>query len=284
MYSHLARKWLGPAALLAACASLAAAQSVKYLSPNTYRARIGDQLRLHVDIGDALKPQRAAWPAETIDWLFVRVAGTQENLHEKRVQPARAQDDFLRVGLTRPGITLIGFDTTPTVTQMRGGDLQAFLGRYVEPASLPDPRPAFGPAAVLKVRRIESTKTLVRVEGGEAGRTPSATAQSKSGQAVEIRPLADPTMVTVGSDLPLRAYVRGSKQAGARMLATSVAGGKTQQVTTDSSGSAHFQITHTGLWRIEFHHAELLKDDSAADWAIHSATLTFEVTQQGAGQ
>jgi len=284
MKPSVVRKWLIPAVLAAACSSLAAAQSVKYLSPDEYQAHVGDQLRLHVEAGDALKPQRAAWPAETIDWLYVRAAGTQENLHKERVRPARAQDDFLTVPLAHPGVALIGFDTRPTVTQVAGKNLQAFVARYVEPASLPNPRQRFPSAAKLNVRRVESTKTLVRVQTEDGERSHSATAQSKSGQAVEIRPLADPTMVPLGSDLPVRAYVGGSKKVGVRLLATSVAAGKTQQMVTDSSGAAHFRVTHAGLWRVEFHHAEPLKDDPAADWAIYSATLTFEVEEKGASK
>jgi len=284
MKPSVVRKWLIPAVLAAAGSSLAAAQSVKYLSPDKYQAHVGEQLRLHVEAGDALKPQRVAWPAEIIDWLYVRAAGTQENLHKERVQPARPQDDFLAVTLSHPGVALIGFDTRPAVTPVAGRDLQAFVTRYVEPASLPSPRPRFPSTATLNVRRVESTKALVRVQAEDGERSHSATAQSKSGQAVEIRPLADPTMATVGNDLPVRVYIGGGKKAGVRLLATSVAAGKTQQIVTDASGAAHFRVTHPGLWRVEFHHAQPLKDDPAADWAIYSATLTFEVEEKGASK
>jgi hypothetical protein len=284
MYPYPAGRWLIPAVFAAACSSLAAGQSVTYLSPDKHQVRVGEQVRLRVEVGEALQPQRAAWPADAIDWLFVRLAGTQENMHEDRVRPARAQDDFLSVTLSHAGVALIGFDTRPAVQQVAGKDLRAFLDRYVESAALPDARPPIQPTAKLNVRQVESTKTLVRVSAEGDQRSHSATAQSKSGQAVEIRPLADPTMVAVGSDLPVRAYVNGSKKVGVRMLATSVAAGKTQQSVTDASGATHFRITHAGLWRVEFHWAEPLKSDPTADWAIYSATLTFEVEEQGAGE
>ena len=135
------------------------------------------------------------------------------------------------------------------------------------------------------MRRIESAKGLVRVSDPE-GRPvrPSAVAQSKTGQAVEIRPLADPTMTAVGSDLPLRAYVLGEKLVGARMLATCIADGVTREAITDESGSCHFRIASTGVWRVEFHDVRPLSDDPEATWAIYSATLTFEVTRNGAGR
>jgi hypothetical protein len=284
MNSYSAGQWLILAVFAAACSSLAAGQSVTYLSPHKYQVRVGEQVRLRVEVGDTLQPQQAAWPGEAIDWLYVRLAGTQENMHEDRVRPARGQDDYLSVTLSHAGIALIGFDTRPVIQQVAGRDLRAFLDRYVEPTTLPNPRPAIQPTAKLNVRRIESTKTLIRVSVKDGQRSHSATAQSKSGQAVEIRPLADPTMVAVGSDLPVRTYVDGGKKAGVRVLATSVAAGKAQQLVTDASGATHFRVTHPGLWRVEFHHAQPLKGDPAAEWAVYSATLTFEVEEKGAGE
>jgi hypothetical protein len=284
MSSDIVRRCFAPVVLAAACSALAAGQSVKYLVPDQHQIRAGEQLRLHVEAGDPLKPERIAWPADIMDWFFVRATGTQENLHKERLQPAQKQDDFIAVTLPQSGAALIGFDTRPAVTQITGRDLQTFLSRYIELASLPGGRARLSANTAVKVRRVESTKTLVRVRTEDGQRSHSATAQSKSGQAVEIRPLADPTMPMVGGDLPVRVYVGGGKKVGVRVLATSVTAGKTQQLTSDSSGAVHFPITHPGLWRVEFHHAEPLKDDPAADWAIYSATLTFEVPEKGAAK
>jgi len=189
------------------------------------------------------------------------------------------------VTLSKPGVTMVGLDIKPTAAKVEGKSFKAFWGRMAPGQAHKDAITALADADEVRVRRIESAKTLVRVpDPGGKPASHSAVAQSKTGQAVEIRALADPTMAGVGSDLPVRAYVGGDKQPGVKMLATCVATGKTQEALTDSSGSCHFRIDSAGVWRIEFHHAELLQGDPKADWVIHSATLTFEVTNPGGGK
>lgn len=267
--------------LIAACAVTAAAsQTVTYLAPEKHTAAVADRVAVYVTIGDGSTVQQAAWPDEKIDWLFVRAAGTQTNRQD--VGPAEPNGRFINVPMTRPGVTLIGIDIKPTVEHVRGQQLKEFLRRTTSPRPREDRVPAIADDARVRVRRIESAKTLVRVLAPDGKpRSHSAIAQSKTGQAVEIRPLADPTMVAVGSDLPLRVYTQGGSPPGLRVLATCVTTDQTQEAVTDPSGTCHFRITDTGMWRIEFHHAEPLRSDPHADWAICSATLTFEVTLTG---
>jgi hypothetical protein len=269
--------------LAASGVATATGQTVTYLTPSSYAATVGQRVAVRVELGDGKVVRPAAWPTENIKWLFVRAPGAQENRED--VGPQDASGNAIDVALTKPGVTLIAFDTKPADVTLTGEQLKAFVRRVLprEPqdaiiADITD-------AARVRTRQVQSAKTLVRVAdptGKPASH--SAVAQSKTGQAVEIRPLADPTMATVGSDLPVRAYVGGDALAGAKMLATCVASGKAQQAITDSSGSCYFRIDTAGVWRVEFHHIVPLSDDDQADWAIYSATLTFEAPREGAGK
>ena len=271
------------AALLAAGGVAAAAgQTVTYLAPATHAAAVGQRVAVRVEAGDGTVVRPAAWPTERIDWLFVRAPGAQEN--RENVGPRDAKADFIDVSLSKPGVTLVALDTRPAETTCTGKQFKTFGRRTMPSEAYNRVIAAIADTAQVRTRRIESAKTLVRV-ADPAGKptSHSAVAQSKTGQAVEIRPLADPTMVSVGSDLPVRAYVEGDKQVGLKVLATCVATGKTQEAITDSSGSCHFRLAAAGVWRIEFHHITPLPDDARVDWAIHSATLTFEAPSTGAG-
>jgi hypothetical protein len=272
-----------PAALTACGVAAAGGQTVTYLAPAKHVATLGERVTVRTEIGDGKVVQRAAWPTETIHWLFVRAPGMQEN--RENVGPADPKDDFIDVTLTKPGVTMVGRDTKPTVTNVTGEKFKAFLTRTAPEETQKDVLAGIADEDKARVRRIESTKTLVRVLDAD-GKPPShsAVAQSKTGQAVEIRALADPTLVAIGSDLPVRAYVDGDTRTGVKMLATCVATGKTQEALTDSSGSCHFRISDPGVWRIEFHDARPLENDADADWVVYSATLTFEVTKAGAGK
>lgn len=272
------------AALLATTGIAAAtAQTVTYLTPARHTAAVGQRVAVRVEQGDGAVVRPAAWPTERIDWLFVRAPGTQENRED--VGPREANGNFIDVPLSRPGVTLIALDTKPAETTNSGRQFKAFAQRAMPSQAYETVAASIGDATQVRTRRIESAKTLVRVaDPGHKPASHSAVAQSKTGQAVEIRPLADPTMVSAGSDLPVRAYVGGSKQVGVKVLATCVATGQTREAVTDSSGSCHFRIDAAGVWRIEFHYITSAPDNPNVDWAIYSASLTFEAPRTGAGK
>jgi hypothetical protein len=264
-----------PAALLALGLTANAAQSVRFLRTERFEMALGERLRVGFQDqrGEALAA--AAWP-KRFDWFFVRAGGGQENLAVPRPAAGRRT---LAIELTRPGITLIGADPAERVEELSLSDLRAFLAQRMAPGSLPtalEPRPGAGASEMLRVRRVESAKALVRVLGKDGFLPNSATAQSKTGQAVEIRPLADPTSVPVNSDLPLRIYVPNPGKAGTRVSARHLATGRTHTFLTDRMGTGFFTVTAAGVWTVEAHHARPAPDKDA-DWEIYSATLIFEV-------
>jgi hypothetical protein len=270
--------------VVAACGVAAAAgQTITYLTPAKYAATVGERVAVFSDVREGDVIRRTPWPTQTIDWLFVRAPGTQEN--RENVGPADPKEDFVSVTLAKPGVTMIALDTKPVVTIVSGKQFKAFAKRTATGRLYEDAIAAIADEDRVRMRRIESAKTLVRVLDPDGKpMSHSAVAQSKTGQAVEIRALADPTMVAVGSDLPVRAYVGADARPGVKMLATCVATGKTQEALTDPTGSCHFRISDAGVWRVEFHYAEPLENDPNADWVVYSATLTFETTKTGAGK
>ena len=105
----------------------------------------------------------------------------------------------------------------------------------------------------MRVRRLESTKLLVRVIGEERWQPNSATAQSKTGQQAELRPLADPTSVALKSDLPLRAYLPANSKAGNKVTALHLESGRSQSFLTDAMGSGFFTVSVAGVWTVAAH-------------------------------
>lgn len=271
--------WLvGVATLLAVVGpAFADPPTVSFLTPSKHVAALAETLSLRFAAGAAKDARPVGWPSDEIEWLFVRGGGTQEN--RDRVRPQNPKDDFVLLRIEHPGVTLVGADRRPIVREMTGDELGTFLRQSValaEKASIP------AGDGELRVRHVASAKTLIRAATAGRESPPSAIATSKTGQKVEIRPLFDPSAARVGSDLPLWSYIDGSKKTGVKVQATNVATGKTTTFLTDAGGSGHFRVTDAGLWRVEFHHAEPLKDGSKADWVVYSATLTFEVATRGA--
>lgn len=273
-----------PCMLLCAAAvstGLAADPSAAFLTPSQFVVAPGATVAVHFDVGEAGSARPATWPADRIEWLFVRGGPTQTNRHEVRAD--HPQSGAVDVKIEHPGVTLVGVDQRPVVLNLTGDEWRTFLRANVaELSNAPAARLPDGSAAV-RVRHVVSTKTLVRAARADGQVNSSPIATGKSGQAVEIRPLFDPTAIRPGSDLPMRMYVDGDKCVGAHGRATHVPSGHAATFVTDREGSAFFRVTEPGLWRVEFHHATPRTGDPAADWNLYTATLTFEV-QKGAGQ
>lgn len=280
MSAYISRAAVLAVVLAVVGAASAAVPPVTYLVPDAFRAGSGEQVKLHVESGTPLSAQIQRWPHEKLRWFFVLGDGTRHN--RDTIKPIDAEGREVAVTLAQPGATVVGFDAKPVVTPFAAADLHAFLSANVaDSVHRVDPRRG-AREQELRVRRIESATTMVRVPAADGRELPSGTAMTKTGQAVEIRPLFDPTMLRVGSDFPVRVYVGGSKRPNAKVLATSVTGGQTVAATADATGSTHFRIDHPGVWRVEFHHAEPLENDADADWVVYSATLTFKVAAEGA--
>jgi hypothetical protein len=289
--AHGARGRFVVAAVVATFAGWAGAQQAGFLVPEKAQAQVGEQLTLRLERGDALASKPVAWPANDVQWFFIRAFGTQENRDE--LKPARPADDFVRVPLEHAGVTVMGVDFKPIVATVPTKDFQAFMKRdgvttaanAAQNAGGAGPQDAAKALAgqTVRVRRYESVKTIVTVADARGQVPPSATGISKTGQKVEILPLLDPTQVKPGGDLPVAVYINGSKKPDIKVAATRVGGAKENRVA-DPSGSSHFKVANAGPWRVEFHYVEPLTGDAQADWAIYSATVTFAVRGEGAGQ
>ncbi|MEP0847664.1 MAG: DUF4198 domain-containing protein [Phycisphaerae bacterium] len=276
--------FIGRAAVVAAliAAPSAAAQTVHTLSPSAYQARPEQTIELRLLAGEAKAAAAQAWRAADVAWFFVRDGAEQRNV--ERIQPA-GNGQTLAVTVKRPGVTIIGLDRRASVEHVRAAELDAFLKAHaVSPTPGGSARRAKADAP-LRVKRVESARTMVRVsDGAMEGSGGSAVATSKTGQAVEIRPLFDPTLLAAGSDLPVRVYAGGRAREGVTVRATHIGTGGSHDAVTDREGITALPIDRTGVWRVEFHASDGAGADDAADLVLYSGTMTFEVTREGGAE
>lgn len=252
-----------------ALAAAARGQAVLVLRPAAFHVAAGRPVEVHLETGG--KP--VAWDDSRVRWMFVRGEGTQENMD---AAPAAPPGVGVRETVSLPappaGAAAMGIDFRPVVETIDAEQLRGFAKSKCDGEL---PVTAKGP---LRVARVQSCKTLLRV--GEGGG--SYAALSEGTQQAEIVTFMDPTRALVGGDIAIVTSVSGHDLEDARVLATSVATGKTQEVRTGDGGAGHIHIDAAGEWRVEFHHLERGKEGSGAEWALVSATLTFEVPVGGA--
>lgn len=273
---HFGRLPVGWIALgwLSAMPALAGPPSVTALTPERSVVALGESagIRLEARSGADAK---SAWPPDGVEWLFVRAAGIQENLHDAR--PAEGTET-LTIPITQPGVTMIGVDRRAVLLDMTAAELLAFA-ELAGASSAVERLRSLAPEAPLRVRHVASAKALVRAATGAP--RPSMIATSKAGQAVEIRLHVDPTLTRIGSDVPLVVYVEGDKRPGLQVRATIVSTGESSSLVTDAGGAGHVRITAAGPWRLEFHEIVPVPGDPSADWLVSTATLAFDVAAQG---
>ncbi len=250
------------AALVMSCAPCAAQQAV-FLTPSEATVRVGTTLELRTNAGGA----DLEWPADRTDHFFARTAWTQENRGSVAAQEGDASTAAWVAD--RVGVLMFGLDLQPRTETLEAGTFAAFQSVHVSA----ERRVALPKEGSVEVRRVESAKALVRVEGDAT--EPESIAMSKTGQAVEIRPLMDPTRARVGSDVPLKVYSQIGGASRALVLATNTTTGETVRAQSDDWGIADVPIVSAGRWQVEVHAIRSMR--GVGSYELHTATLTFDV-------
>jgi hypothetical protein len=241
---------------------------VTHLQPEAWRVDAGDRVVLAPhDASGAL-----AWQARPFEWLFVRGAGTQANHDALPEKTDPEAPDFV----VAPGASdtwLVGVELDPRVEPVAPKDWSAFLRARVaggqDLARSIAPRP-------LRVRHVESCKALLVVRDAEGRSGSSGTSMGKTGQRMELRPLADPCTTTPGGALPLRLYVPEGLPVSQLLVARQLLSGEELRATFDAQGYAHVELPSAGPWVLEVHAVRRTAQDTAAEWELFTTTLAFE--------
>lgn len=267
-------------ALLIVCASQAPllGQDSASLRPTRPFPVPGGQLEVRLQRGAGSDASTLPFPrAEQRNWVFLRSPGSQNNFQEvptlgdeaQRGQLALPAGDYQHEGV------VVGLDLKPTVTEVPLGDWERFQVQRLGRAK-PEPfSSAFEAPQRVRLRRIESTKLLVRLKEGKQIPVPSGVLMTKTGQAVELRPLADPTTIAPGGDFPVKVYTPAGSPAGLVVTASHEESGSLSRAVTRPGGVAYVRISAAGAWLLEVHEVVPLDGHRDADLELRSASLRF---------
>lgn len=182
------------------------------------------------------------WQRALVDWMTVRSAVGQRSIAAKEL----SEDLPIEFELLEQGCVLLLLDLAPSAAAKSEGPLsrssKLISCRFTEP----------GADSIAARRQVSKVLT------------------SKVGSRLELRPLLNPAVLKVGSDLPLRAYFEGSSAGDAELLVVAP-DGSDQRVSTDSVGIAAVPLDQPGRWRVSFERR------AAGASAPSLAELVFEV-------
>ncbi|KAA3609442.1 MAG: hypothetical protein DWQ01_08905 [Planctomycetota bacterium] len=244
----------------------------QFLFPESFTAAAGAPLRLALGRRNSgkIEPWEAmAWPKQELRYAFLQVDGQQVN--RDRLSPATGSDSWVSLPLLRSGVAQIGMDFQPKDVALSAARWRSFWKlslNGLEGWAWPHRKP-------IRLRWQRSHKCLVRATDADGRVGPAAAAQAKSGQWLQIRALADPTVLPKGADLPLRLYM-GEVPGGQTRVVVHQPDGSRLLLRPRPGGLAHFRIGQAGLYAIEAHQLAPSSEPGLDGWWF-TATLTFEV-------
>lgn len=244
-----------------------------YLLPEDFILAVDQSIRFSWRHAEVIDP----WPSGSMTHAFVRALGEQANFDSIPSADGRIAE----VAAAAAGVTMAGVTLTSELAKPDAGD----LARLEEPTV----RIEAGSA----VRLVRCSKTLVRRDDDATRGQRSAIAISKAGPPTEIRPMMDPTVALIGSDVPLRVFAGSAARPGAVLHARLIAPAAgaalpeavEQTIRANESAIAILNVSHAGVWLIEYEtvmESHPLADPAdpksrKAEVTWYQATLTFEV-------
>ncbi|MFG0283409.1 MAG: hypothetical protein ACF8R7_03215 [Phycisphaerales bacterium JB039] len=266
---------LAPALMAASAAAAIALAPAQWTAPPAQPVSLTIQQRT----GDGDQP--IPWPADDIDWMFVRAGPRQWNLH----QPPPTNGQQRTIQTASAGATMIGLELAPRIERIDPPALPDLLAREGASTSA-DARQAAGallaPAAAqqpLRIRITQCAQAIIRA-ADDMTDVPAPVALAKAGLPAEIRLLMDPTALVAPTDIMVRIYAGSASRQGALVRAHNLTTGARTETTSAEHGIATLTLPERGVWRLEFAWAERLEDDPEADIAIWTCSLGFEMTRE----
>jgi uncharacterized GH25 family protein len=241
-----------------------------WLQPSDFSPTPDREVRLGLRVGMELKGEPREFTAQRVSALrHYSAAGRADWTSRATGQPE------LPFTLATPGTHVLAYDSTPSLITLEADKFHDYLREE-----------GLDPIISLREKTGETTKpgreryrrcnkTILQV-GGQT----DATWAVRTGQQLEIVPLADPAAVRPGSTLRFAVLFAGRPVADALVLAWHRQGEKltTMKIRSSSAGEATFTLPAAGMWMISTVHMARTVNDPEADWASYWGNLTFSVT------
>jgi hypothetical protein len=201
-------------------------------------------------------------------------AGGTENLM-RRVPRSGATGIVLP--LDKPGTQILAIDTHPNFVKLSRDQFTYYLADegLAQIRKLREQREARGlVTAVNRERYRRHIKALVQV-----GDQSDDTVLMKTGQRLEILPLADPRLSSRSAPTAFQVLFEGKPLAGVMIKAWNRTNGQTVllRAVASDTGVAMLTLPFAGVWMLSAVHMLPVQNDPALDWESMWANLSFEI-------
>lgn len=258
-----------------------------WLEPSDYTPDAGAMIGVRILIGHGGEAEPYARnPQRIVSFVAVEPG---ERGRTKQVGGATGDEPAGQALLSEPGVWVIGYRSNHARSELEAAKFESYL-REEGLEEIVERRKAEG---LSEKRGTEvysrCAKSLVRVRasGGAASYDPDASAERPLGFTLELVPVGDPTVASIGQSQRFRLLFNGEAYAGAKVEfigphqedvgANESAAHEHVSARTDASGEVSFTIDRPGQWIVHSVVMDEAPESTGADWESWWASLTFEV-------
>lgn len=257
--------------LLALLVSTAAGAHEFWINAAPYVAAAGSNTEINLYVGQFYEGELIPLTAQYVTH-FQRITATGTDDLMRRVPASGATGISLPPG--QPGTQILAIDTHPNFVKLSADQFTYYLAdeglanirKLREEAGVQKP--------VNRERYRRHIKALLQV-----GDQMDDIALRKTGQRLEILPLADPRRSHRMSTTAFQILFEGQPLAGVLVKAWNKHDGQTVLLRTvaGTDGVVRLTLPFTGVWMLSAVHMSPVQNDPALDWESLWANLTFEI-------
>jgi uncharacterized GH25 family protein len=192
----------------------------------------------------------------------------------RAVVPAEVSQARVPMAFAQTGTHLLSLDTHPSTIELAPDKFTAYL-REEGLERVIARREALGQTATPGRERFRRhVKTLLSVGGAS-----DASYGTRTGQILELLPLANPQTRLADGVLPMKLMFNGEPLQGALVKAWHQ--GERQltvlRARTDARGRITYRLPWSGVWMVSVVHMVPVTGEPGVDWDSHWGNLTFEL-------
>ncbi|HEV2611038.1 MAG TPA: DUF4198 domain-containing protein [Noviherbaspirillum sp.] len=268
-------------ALFALLLSVPAAAHEFWMLPDRFSPAPGSPVRLTLHVGEYFEGDPVPFTRPYVAGLVQYSSGKSTDL--MGTVPTEENRPGLQLVPRTAGTHLIAFNSHPNQVALSGDKFHAYL-REEGLDDIIKRREADGTAATPgRERYRRHVKTLLRVGSNADGKS-DRTYATRTGQRLEIVPLADPLAQRAGGTLDFQFYFDGKPLAGVLVKAWHRKDGKPKndqtliiRARTDAQGKVAFSLPYAGTWMVSAVHMIATTDTPDIDWDSFWGNLTFDL-------
>lgn len=249
---------------------LSAAAHEFWLRPEQHHLALNQPTTISLRVGEGFEGELVGFGLAVVRSMrHHHLGGSQELLS---LVPPRAEAGF-SLAFAQAGTHLLALDTHSFDVELPAVEFERYLREegLERVIVLRQARSASSQPGRERYRRHLKALWLVDQQT-------DATYSLRTGQTLEIVPLADPHLAGPTQPLPVQVLHHGQPLKGALLKAWHRDTGSllTQQVRTDDEGQARVDVPANGRWMLSVVHMVPATDSPRFDWDSHWASLTFE--------